>query len=371
MAASKRMVCLDDFEKYAFENLPRNVLDFYRSGANNETTLRDNVDAFRRYQLRPRCLRDVSRRDLSTTVLGHKIAFPVCIAPSARHRMAHPDGEVATAQGAKAMGVAFVLSTMATRSIEDIAEGAAGGLHFFQTFVFRDRAVTLSLVRRAEKSGYKAFVVTVDTPLLGKRLAQDRNQFSLPPQYRSASGRPRMANFAINSNSGTRMNKSEKKTEFDQSLTWADIRWLKTVTDLPVVVKGILTAEDAREAVNSGVDGIVVSNHGGRQLDGVPATQDALGEVVAAVAGRCEVYLDGGIRLGTDVLKALALGARAVFIGRPAIYGVAYNGAEGVQEVLQILKSEFDTAMALCGCKAVTDIKPSLVARTQSHMSRL
>ncbi|KAI0217588.1 Hydroxyacid oxidase 1 [Lamellibrachia satsuma] len=372
MAVSKQMVCLDDFEKYAYENIPRKALDYFRSGANNETTMRDNVDAFRRYQLRPRCLRDVSRRDPSTTVLGHKIAFPVCIASTAMHRMAHPDGEVATAQGARAMGVAFTLSTIATSSIEEIAEGAADGLHFFQMYIYKERAVTLGLLRRAEKNGYKALILTVDTPLAGKRLADDRNQFSLPPQYS-------MANFSKTSDTGTRMCESEKRSGlneyinsfFDQSLTWADVRWLKTVTDLPVVVKGVLTAEDAREAIDSGVDGIVVSNHGGRQLDGVPATLDALSEVAAAVGGRCEVYLDGGVRLGTDVLKALALGARAVFIGRPAIYGVAYNGAAGVQEVLQILKSEFDTSMALCGCTTVADIKPSLVAHRQSYVSRL
>ncbi|KAI0217590.1 Hydroxyacid oxidase 1 [Lamellibrachia satsuma] len=239
-------------------------------------------------------------------------------------------------------------------------------------YIYKERAVTLGLLRRAEKNGYKALILTVDTPVVGKRLADDRNQFSLPPQYS-------MANFSKTSDTGNSICESKKRlglTEytnsfFDQSLTWADVKWLKTVTVLPVVVKGVLTAEDAREAIDSGVDGIVVSNHGGRQLDGVPATLDALSEVVAAVGGRCEVYFDGGVRLGTDVLKALALGARAVFIGRPAIYGVAYNGAAGVQEVLQILKSEFDTSMALCGCSAVADIKPSLVARRQSYVSRL
>ncbi|XP_013414099.1 hydroxyacid oxidase 1 [Lingula anatina] len=367
--ATGSLVCLDDFEKYAFGKLDRNALDYYRSGANDEQSLRDNRAAFGRYRFRPRFLqKDVSKRDLSTRIQGQPVDFPVGIAPTALQRMAHPDGEVATGRAAAAMKTCMVLSTMATSSIEEVAQASPEGLRWFQICIYRDREVTKELVRRAERSGYKALVLTVDTPMFGRRLADTRNKFTLPPHLR-------MANFkqADYKSDGVKGRKGSGQSKFaasllNPSLKWTDVRWLKQFTKLPIIVKGILTGEDAVEAVRTGVDGIVVSNHGARQLDGVPATIDVLPEVVRAVNGQCEVYLDGGVRTGTDVLKALALGAKAVFIGRPALYGLAYDGEAGVKTILQILRDELSLAMALAGCASLSDINSSLVVHQSYYL---
>ncbi|XP_076339476.1 2-Hydroxyacid oxidase 1-like isoform X1 [Tachypleus tridentatus] len=323
MDQETRMVCLDDFENFAAKNLNKNAFDYYRSGANQEQTLRENIEAFRRLKLRPRLLRNVSCRDLSTTILGQPVNFPVGVAPMAMQKMAHPDGEVATARAAAAVGIVMTLSTIATSSIEEVAEAKPNGLLWFQLFIHRDRKVTEELVRRAENAGYRAFVLTIDTPVFGLRLADARNKFSLPRHLR-------MANFGkldIKSNGIQEAKKESGLNEyaaslFDPSITWKDILWLKEITKLPLVVKGVLTAEDAKLALEYGASAILVSNHGARQLDGVPASVEVLPEIVQAVHGRCEIYLDGGVRTGTDVLKALALGARAVFVGRPLLWGI-------------------------------------------------
>lgn len=367
---SEALVCLRDFEKYAQKHLNANARDYYFSGANDEVTLKENVEAFRRLKLRPRCLRDVSKRDLSVTILGNKITFPVGISPSAMQRMAHPNGEVATAKAAAFVGTVMTLSTIATSSIEEVATGSPNALRWFQLYIYKDRNITAQLVKRAERNGYKAIVLTVDTPMFGLRLADARNKFTLPSNLR-------MANFDENDvkSSGVKGETESGLNEyasslFDPSLTWEDVKWLKSLTSLPVIVKGIMTKEDAVLALRHQVSAIVVSNHGGRQLDGVPATIEVLPEIVKAVNGECEVYLDGGVRTGTDVLKALALGARAVFIGRPVLWGLCNSGESGVIRILEILKKEFDLALALSGCCNLSDINPSLVMK-KHHFSRL
>ncbi|EMP31734.1 Hydroxyacid oxidase 1 [Chelonia mydas] len=345
---SGKPVCVGDFEQYAKRVLPKAVYDYYRSGADNQQTLADNVAAFSRLRLYPRMLRDVSVMDLSTAVLGQKISMPICVGATAMQCMAHVDGEAATARACRSLGTGMMLSSWATSTIEEVAQAAPDGLHWLQLYIYKDREVTRSLVQRAERAGYKGIFVTVDTPLLGKRFDDVRNKFQLPPHLR-------MKNFDTNDlafssekgygeNSGLAVYVAQA---IDPSIKWEDITWLRGLTSLPIVAKGILRADDAREAVKHGVNGILVSNHGARQLDGVPATIDVLPEIVEAVEGKAEVFLDGGVRKGTDVLKALALGAKAVFIGRPIIWGLVYQGEEGAKEVLQMLKEEFQLAMAL------------------------
>jgi isopentenyl diphosphate isomerase/L-lactate dehydrogenase-like FMN-dependent dehydrogenase len=312
---------------------------FYQGGSDDEVTLRDNRAAFARLRLRPRVLVDVSKVDTGTTILGSQIAMPVCVAPTAQHGHAHERGECITAQGAAAAGTLMVASSSSSRSLEEIAESCSGPL-WFQLYI-RSLEQAASFVRRAEGSGYKAIVLTVDLPRLGNRERDRHYDFAAP---------------YIDGNYG------DVNLEFiGDSITWETLDWLQSITSLPVVVKGILTAEDAALAVEHGVAGIIVSNHGGRQLDGAPASIDALPEVVEAAGGRCEVYMDGGIRRGTDVLKALALGARALFVGRPALYGLIVNGDEGVRHVLEILKTELESAMALCGRPTLQNIDRTLI----------
>ncbi|KAG8224306.1 hypothetical protein J437_LFUL007246 [Ladona fulva] len=327
-----------------------------------------------RLRIRPRILRDVSRRDLTSTVLGKRVAVPFGVSPTAMHRMAHPDGEVATARGklnqqitgmteaAEKVGAVFILSTLSTSSLEEVAEGAPNATKWFQLYIYKKRDLTRDLVARAEKLGYEALVLTVDAPVFGIRWADARNKFSLPPHLR-------LANFIGSDESQGVRNRGKKGSQlqayvtelFDQSLTWKDIGWLKSVTKLPLILKGILTKEDTEEALKYDVAGIMVSNHGARQVDGFPATIEALPEILKAVNNRCDVYLDGGVTQGTDVFKALALGAKMVFVGRPAIWGLAYNGEDGVKSVLEFIKNELDFTMALTGCATLEDIKPEMV----------
>ncbi|NWU74255.1 HAOX1 oxidase, partial [Onychorhynchus coronatus] len=368
---SGKPVCIGDFEEYARTFLPKSVYDYYRSGADEQETLADNVAAFSRWKLYPRVLRDVSAMDVSTWVLGHRVSVPVCVAATAMQRMAHPDGETATARACRAVGTGMMLSSWATSSIEEVAAAAPGGLLWLQLYVYKDREVTEALVRRAERAGYSGIFVTADTPYLGRRVADVRNRFQLPPHLRlknfSSSDLAFSSGKDFGENSGLAVYVAEA---IDPSVNWEDIKWLRGLTSLPIVVKGILRADDAKEALKIGVNGILVSNHGARQLDGVPATVstgiDVLPEIVEAVQGKVEVFLDGGVRKGTDVLKALALGARAVFIGRPLLWGLAYQGEEGAKEVLQMLKEEFRLAMALTGCRRVEEIGRTLIRRHQA-----
>ncbi|KAJ2637027.1 hypothetical protein GGF40_002636 [Coemansia sp. RSA 1286] len=356
-------VSLDDFERHALATLDRNALDYYRSGAQDMHTLRDNQRAFDRIALRPRVLRDVSRIDTTTKLLNHQISSPICIAPTAMQRMAHDSGESATARAAQRTNTCMCLSSWSTTSIEDVALAAPGSApRWMQLYVYKDREATKKLVERAQDSGYEAIALTVDTPFLGRRLADIRNKFQLPDHLT-------MANFADQAKTQVAakaniQNAAENASglasyvasQIDPTLSWRHVAWVKSVAKIPVLVKGILTAEDAKLAVDAKVDGIIVSNHGGRQLDTVPATIDVLEEVVKAVNGRVPVYLDGGVRRGTDVFKALALGAKAVFLGRPVLWALKYNGEDGVVEMLEMINEEFRLAMALSGCVRVSDI---------------
>lgn len=367
----EKAVCLDDVEVLALEKLDPGPRDYYRSGADQEVTLKENRKAFRRLCLRPRVLTDVSERSLEVSVLGQRISFPVGIAPTAMQRMAHPEGEIATCRAASRAKTLMILSTIATTSVEELASAVPDSLRWFQLYIYRDRKVTQDLVRRAERAGFRALVLTVDTPMFGHRLADTRNKFTLPSHLRLANftGNDVKSSGVCKAISGSGLNEYAASL-FDPSLTWDDVRWLRTITNLSIVIKGVLTAEDATLAVKHGAEAILVSNHGARQLDGVPATIEALPEVVRAVAGECEVYLDGGVRTGTDVVKALALGARAVFIGRPAIWGLACKGEEGVSKVLEILRREVDLALALAGCPSAANIPQSIVVRKEvySHL---
>jgi 4-hydroxymandelate oxidase len=346
---------VDEFEEAARGRLPRMVFDYYAGGAGEEWTVDENRRAFERWVLRPRVLVDVSDVDLRTTVLGQEVAFPILLAPTALQRMAHRYGELATARAAASIGALMVLSTVSTASLEEVA--ASGASLWFQLYVLKDRDLTAELVKRAHEAGYGALVLTVDAPILGRRFRDDRNRFSLPPGIA-------MANLE-----GMGLPESESSRLFaffverhDASLTWDDVAWLESLTPMPLVVKGILRSDDARRAVDAGAAAIVVSNHGGRQLDGAPATIDMLPDVVEAVEGRAEVLVDGGIRRGSDVMKALAMGARAALVGRPYLWGLAVDGEAGVRRVLELLRDDLALAMALCGCPSMTGIDRSLVA---------
>ncbi|XP_056144133.1 hydroxyacid oxidase 1 [Lampris incognitus] len=367
---SERRVCVNDFEEEARTVLPKAIYDYYRSGADQQQTLADNTAAFNRWRFLPRVLRDVSTVDLSTCLLGQPLSMPVCVGATAMQRMAHPDGETATARACQAAGTGMMLSSWATSTIEEVMSAMTSSqgnarILWLQLYIYKDRELTLSLVHRAEEAGYKAIFVTVDTPYLGRRWDDVRNRFKLPSHLS-------MSNFSTASLAFSESNYGNDSglavyvaKAIDPTLSWKDIAWLKKHTHLPVIVKGILTGEDAAQAVNHGVDGILVSNHGARQLDGVPATLDVLEEVVCAVQGRCEVYLDGGVRRGADILKALALGAKAVFIGRPVLWGLACQGEQGVSEVLELLRAELRLAMALAGCRSISEVNRSMVRKIE------
>jgi 4-hydroxymandelate oxidase len=365
------LLTIDDLHALAAERLPRMAYDYYASGADDERTLGDNEAAWRRIRLRPRCLVDVDRRDLATTVLGRAVSMPVLVAPTAFQRLAHPDGECATARAAAAEGTVMTLSTLSTCTLEEVAAAgerltdapgadALGG-RWFQLYVYRDRGVTRSLVERAEAAGFDAVVLTVDAPFFGRRLRDVRNGFALPDGLTVANLAPRGMG-AVGAVEGSSGLSAYIASMLDQTLTWRDVDWLRSVTRLPLVVKGIVRGDDAARALEHGAAGVVVSNHGGRQLDTTIATADALPEVVDAVGGRAEVYVDGGVRRGTDVLKALALGARAVLVGRPVLWGLAVDGEAGVRHALGMLRAELSLALALAGCATLHEITRDLCA---------
>ena len=354
---------VDDFEAAARDVLPEMVFDYYAGGSGEEWTLRENTRAYGRWVIRPRVLVDVSNVEPMTTVLGQELPFPILLAPTAFQRMAHRDGELATARGAASLGAIMVVSTIATVSLEDLA--ATGVRRWFQLYVLKDRDLTAALVKRAHAAGYEAIVLTVDTPLLGRRLRDERNRFALPPGI----GLANLEGSGLPESSGSGLF-SFFLERHDATLTWDDVAWLRSLSPLPLVLKGIVTAEDTRLAVDAGVDAIVVSNHGGRQLDGAPATLDVLPEVVEAAEGRIEVLLDGGIRRGSDVFKALALGARAILVGRPYLWGLAVNGADGVRQVLEIVRDDLMLTMALAGRPRIVDIDRSAVAPAPAARER-
>lgn len=358
------MFNLFEYESQAAEKLSTMAWDYYASGAWDEVTLRDNRAAFERVRLRPRMLVDVSQRDLSLTLLGRSLSMPILIAPMAFQCLAHAEGELATAIAAARLGTIMVLSTLSTVSLEDVATVAAQQVsgkagQWFQLYVHRDRGLTKALVQRAHDAGYTALCLTVDAPLLGRRERDRQNQFALPPGLE-------LANLATLTDQQLPQRARESGLfayfieQMNPALTWDDVEWLRSLSPLPLVIKGILRGDDATRAVQVGAKAIIVSNHGGRQLDGAIASIQALEEVVQAVNGAADVLLDGGIRRGTDILKAIALGAKAVLVGRPVLWGLTLGGAVGVQQVLELLRDELSLAMALSGCAQLSDIDASL-----------
>jgi 4-hydroxymandelate oxidase len=350
---------LEELEKRAREVLPQMAYDYYAGGANDEVTLRENRTAYDRISLLPRMLVDVSARDLGTTVLGEPVSMPILIAPTALPGLAHPEGEVATTKAAGAVKTLMTLATLSTSSIEE-AMAVATGPVWFQLYVLKDRDITASLVQRAEEAGCKAIVLTVDVPVPGQRERDVRNRFALPDHLSMKNLFPAAYQKLPKNVAGSGL-AAYVASLFDSALTWKDLEWLVRITKLPILVKGILRSDDALRAIKYGASGLIASNHGGRQLDTTPATISVLPEIVDAVAGAVEVYVDGGIRRGTDVLKAMAYGARAVFVGRPILWGLAVGGEAGVKSVLEMLRQEFDLAMALSGCPSLNAITRDLV----------
>lgn len=335
---------LADYEALARDRLEASVYDYYAGGADDEQTIRDNRAAFERIRLRPRVLVDVSQRSITTRAFDRELPHPLVVAPTARHVMAHPDGELATARGAADAGAILTLSTVASRTLEEVAGAAPGGARWFQLYT-SSRGDDEQLVRRAVAAGYGALVLTVDLPYPGRRERDIRHGFVLPlGAHLAEEHAPEGIGYLSH-----------------PTLSWDDLAWLRSVCEIPMLVKGVLRADDALRAVDAGVDGIWVSNHGGRQLDGSIAAVDALPEIAAAVAGRALLVVDGGVRRGTDALKALARGADLVAVGRPALWGLAVGGAAGVSRVLSLLTEELSLAMALAGCRSLDEVTPDLL----------
>jgi 4-hydroxymandelate oxidase len=339
---------LADMERLAQARLEHMVYEFIASGAADEISLRWNREALDRMRLRPRVLVDVSRLNTSVTLFGQELPHPILLAPTAYHRLIHPEGELATARGASAAAATYVVSSYTTTPIEDIARAATQPL-WFQLYIESDRGFTRDLVQRVEAAGCKALCLTVDTAATGIRNRQARAGFKLPPHVKVP--------YSYDVNTGRRTLLAQKR----ENPTWKDVEWLRSFVKVPLLLKGILNPADAEQAVRAGASGLIVSNHGGRSLDTVPATIEALPGVVDTVAGRLTVLMDGGIRRGTDVVKALASGAQAVLIGRPYCYGLGAAGAEGVQRVIAILRTELESAMALTGRPTLASIDRSVL----------
>lgn len=352
-------VNLLELEALAKPRLPTAVFDYFAGGAHDEITLGANRRAYESIALRPRVLVDVSHRDLSITLLGATLAFPVLVAPMALQRMAHGDGEMATARAVASLKTLLTVSTLSSVTVEDIRPACALP-PWFQIYVHQDRALTEAMLARVAACGYGALVLTVDTPVLGRRERDVRNTFQPPPGIAFAN---------MMTGQSVKVGASEQDSALamyfaarhDASVTWKDLAWLRRACPLPLVLKGVMRGDDAKRAADHGVDAVIVSNHGGRQLDTAIATVRALAEVAEAAGPRMPVLVDGGVRRGTDVLKALALGARAVLVGRPVLWGLALDGEAGVARVLTTLRDELDIAMALCGCATVADIQRDLV----------
>ncbi|XP_021293764.1 peroxisomal (S)-2-hydroxy-acid oxidase GLO4-like isoform X2 [Herrania umbratica] len=329
-------VNVNGFQELARQALPKMYYDFFAGGAEDQYTLKENEEAFHRITIQPRILLDVSSIDLSTTVLGYNISMPIMIAPTARHKLANPSGEIATARAASACNTIMV---------------------------YKRRDISAKLVQRAENNGYKAIVLTGDSPRHGRREADIKNKI-IVPELKNLEG---LLSTKIVTDGGSNLDALANWTR-DPSFCWEDIGWLKSITKLPILIKGVLTQEDAMKALEVGVDAIIVSNHGARQLDYSPPTISVLEEVVHAVDGKVPVFLDGGVRRGTDIFKAMALGAQAVLVGRPVIYGLAAKGEYGVRRVLEMLKDELELAMSLSGCSSVKEITRSHVRTKHDHL---
>jgi isopentenyl diphosphate isomerase/L-lactate dehydrogenase-like FMN-dependent dehydrogenase len=380
-----RATNVEDIRRLARRRVPRVISDFVEGGAEDEVTVRRNEDAFDELALVPKAMVGVAERDLTTTVVGEQLSLPVILGPAGLARIAHQQGEEAVARAAGIQGTVFTLSTGSSASIEAVAAAAAGPL-WFQLYLWRDRDVIASLIRRAANSGYRALCVTVDVPIIGQRERDIRNGMTIPLRLRPGgildAGR-RMswlyglargpavtfANFTdivgIRGGSASSLADFVNREMMNPGADWSDLEWVREQWHGPLIVKGIMSAEDAKKAVDLGAQGVVVSNHGGRQLDQAPASLHALEHVVQSVGEHADVMLDGGIRRGTDVLKAVALGARAVMIARPWFYGLGAGGEDGVIRVLEILRSEIDRGLALVGSPSISKLDPSFVRRAR------
>ena len=339
-------ITLADFESLARERVEPGAWDYYAGGAGDERTLRDNREAWDSLRLRPRVLVDVTERDLSTSAFGRALPHPILLAPTAAHQLAHPDAERATARGAASAGALMTLSTISSLPMEEVAKAAPDAPRWFQLYAPEDRGACRELVDRAVAAGYEAIAITVDLPVPGNRERDIRNRFEvilgahLPPSEPTG----------------------ESGLVLLPTMDWDELAWIRSICPIPLVAKGILRADDAMRAVEAGCDGVWVSNHGGRQLDTAITSAEALPEIDAAVGERALLVADGGVRRGIDVLKAMALGANLVAVGRPILWGLAVDGSDGVRRVLEILREELSRSMALAGCRSLADITPDLVA---------
>ena len=356
IAAESEPVSLSDYEALARDRAPKMAFEYISGGAADEITLKWNRESYDKIRLRPRIFVDVSKLDTRVKLFEQELPFPILLAPTAYHRLVHPEGELATARGAGAAGATMVAGMLATTPIEDIAKAATGPL-WFQTYILKDRGFTRDLIQRGEGVGCKALCITSDSPVVGVRNRDARANFSLPPNLERANLRGLMR-----TGGNLRPPEGDIYTPIlDASMTWKEIDWLRSFARIPVILKGVLNPDDAELAIKSGASGIIVSNHGARNLDTVPPTIEILPEVVERVAGRIPVLCDSGIRRGTDVLKALALGANAVLIGRPYLYGLSVAGDAGVTKVINILKNEFKVAMALSGRPTIASIDRTVI----------
>lgn len=350
---------LIEWEERARQVLPVMAYDYFAAGSSDEVTLQRNRSVFNEILMRPKMLHDISYRDLTVTVLGQTLSMPILIAPMAFQGMAHEEGEVATARAAKALNTIMALSTLSNHSIEEVGQAAPHHM-WFQLYVYKDREITKELVNRAYAAGYKALVLTVDSPILGRRERDLRNGFHLPEHLCAIN----LAGQGL-SDIGKAGNHSALASHiaslYDNALSWQSLEWIISISKLPVLVKGIVRGDDAKLALEHGAKGVIVSNHGGRQIDTEVSPIEVLPEVAEAMDGRGELLMDGGIRRGTDVVKALALGAKAVLVGRPVIWALATGGSESVVQCLTMLKQELDLTMALAGCATLQEITPDLL----------
>lgn len=375
-----------DLRRLAKRRLPGGVFDYIDGAAEDERSLRANEEAFARRSFRPRVLRDVGKVEPGTTVLGKPVPYPLVLAPTGFTRIADPDGELAVARAAARAGIPYTLSTLGTRSIEEVAAANGDGRRWFQVYVWRDRGLVREMIERARDAGYEALMPTVDTAVLGRRERDVRRGFSLPPKigldtivdgalhpgwtWRFVRSEPiRFANVATSRSAAAQGDGTTAvaladyvNTQFDPTMSWADIEWMRSVWDGPIVLKGIQTVEDARLAADAGIDAIALSNHGGRQLDDAPAILDLVAPVADAVGGRLEIYCDGGVRRGSDIVKAVALGATACLAGRAYLYALGAAGERGVDHLLALLDADVRRTMALVGATTVDDLGPELVA---------
>jgi len=348
-----------DLERLAKERLPVLAYDYYRSGAWDETTLKANRESYEKLKIHYKILVDVEKRDLSTTIFGQHVDFPILVAPTAFHKLAHPDGELATGRAALKAKTIMTLSSLSTTTIEEVAE-ATNKTFWFQLYINKQREYTRDLVARAESAGAKALVVTVDTPLWGRRERDVRNGFHLPPGLSAINLVKYQQDGIAKGQTGAGLGQSFSWV-LDATLQWKDLEWLATITKLPIIIKGVCRVDDAIKATEHGIKGILVSNHGGRQMDSAPATIDVLPAIVDAVGNHATILMDGGIRRGTDAMKALAQGAKAVLVGRPVLWGLAAGGQQGVEKALSMLREELDLGMALSGCRNLKELNRSLL----------